>query len=351
MQKIMADLQSIEKIKLEKLFGMSSGYVLDFSDRTFGDFVLEITGIDIYTDEYAMGGTSKANRLRMFWKKESNGLVAKLIRGLLEYWRTQKLISDTKIVQSEQILFEEVKNIAGRLDGSDIKITSGLIIEAAGEIKHSGETHALNNQAVIFRSAKNVEQSGKIKFLDKNPKPQSFNINNSQIHFGNGDIKQKNIMENKKTDKKWWQRPEIFLPIIIAAVSIPWLPNLLPFLKTEPDTRAEAENTLATSTINIASIIDVHSGLKTSLERNSFLDKYKDTPIIGEGLYTDIGGSPDRYLVLIKISANTVTCEFTSEWEKRLNLLKIGQKIKFSGKFQVIEFRGSFWVNECTLLS
>jgi hypothetical protein len=30
----MADLSGAEKRKLEKLFGMSSGYVLDFSNRT-----------------------------------------------------------------------------------------------------------------------------------------------------------------------------------------------------------------------------------------------------------------------------------------------------------------------------
>ncbi len=35
----MSDLTSIEKLKLEKLFDMESGYVLDFSNRTFGNFI------------------------------------------------------------------------------------------------------------------------------------------------------------------------------------------------------------------------------------------------------------------------------------------------------------------------
>lgn len=34
----MSDLSSIEKRKLERLLGMGSGYVLNFSDRTFSEF-------------------------------------------------------------------------------------------------------------------------------------------------------------------------------------------------------------------------------------------------------------------------------------------------------------------------
>ena len=39
----MADLTSIEKLRLERLFGMGSGYVLDFSNRTFDEFILDNT--------------------------------------------------------------------------------------------------------------------------------------------------------------------------------------------------------------------------------------------------------------------------------------------------------------------
>lgn len=34
----MSDLSGSERRKLEKLFGMESRYVLNFSDRTFSDF-------------------------------------------------------------------------------------------------------------------------------------------------------------------------------------------------------------------------------------------------------------------------------------------------------------------------
>jgi len=41
----MSDLSSIEKLKIEKLFGMDSGYVLDFSNRTFHEFTILTTFI------------------------------------------------------------------------------------------------------------------------------------------------------------------------------------------------------------------------------------------------------------------------------------------------------------------
>ena len=49
----MCDLTFIEKTKLEKLFQMGGGYVLDFSNRILAEFVAESTGRDIYDAKYA----------------------------------------------------------------------------------------------------------------------------------------------------------------------------------------------------------------------------------------------------------------------------------------------------------
>jgi len=111
----MSDLSSIEKLKLEKLFEVGSGYVLDFSNRTFQEFILDNVGIDIYDSEYDYASGSKANRLRAFWNKESNYLVSKLVSDLLEHWRTKKLLNLQDIRQAEQDLFDECQKIAERL--------------------------------------------------------------------------------------------------------------------------------------------------------------------------------------------------------------------------------------------
>ena len=81
----MSDLNSSEKRKLERLFGMGSGYVLDFSNRTFAEFVEDSVRRDIYDARYDHGSGSKANRLRGFWNEESNPIVARLLGATLDY--------------------------------------------------------------------------------------------------------------------------------------------------------------------------------------------------------------------------------------------------------------------------
>lgn len=80
----MADLTNTEKRQFERLLGMGSGYVLDFSNRTFAEFVIDSTGRDPYDAKYDHG-SSKANRLRGFWAAESNRMVGKLMADLAAY--------------------------------------------------------------------------------------------------------------------------------------------------------------------------------------------------------------------------------------------------------------------------
>jgi hypothetical protein len=111
----MSDLTSIEKIKIEKYLGMESGYVLDFSNRTFQEFILENTGLDIYDDKYNYASGSKANRLRALWKKEPNYIVGKLLKDFVEYWEARKLISYPSQRDDDTALKNEVLKIASRL--------------------------------------------------------------------------------------------------------------------------------------------------------------------------------------------------------------------------------------------
>ena len=68
----MAELSRLDKIKLERVFDMEGGYVLDFSNRTFEEFFLEKYEIEIYNEKYENEYSgSKANRIREFWKKKT----------------------------------------------------------------------------------------------------------------------------------------------------------------------------------------------------------------------------------------------------------------------------------------
>lgn len=82
----MSDLTAIEKRKLERALDMEGGYVLDFSNRTFREFFLDSVGIDIYDAKYDYASGSKANRMRAFWDRESNYLVARVLDLLFTEW-------------------------------------------------------------------------------------------------------------------------------------------------------------------------------------------------------------------------------------------------------------------------
>jgi hypothetical protein len=60
----------LDRAVFEEALSMQSGYVLDFSDRTFGDFFCSEVGVDPDAAPgsllFAAYGTSKANRLRSF---------------------------------------------------------------------------------------------------------------------------------------------------------------------------------------------------------------------------------------------------------------------------------------------
>lgn len=111
----MSNLTGIEKLKLENFLGMSDGYVLDFSNRTFQEFIRDCQGIDIYDDKYDYASGSKANRLRDFWRKEPNIVVGKLLSDFLEYWKAQKLTQLSEITPPQQALYDECHKIAEKL--------------------------------------------------------------------------------------------------------------------------------------------------------------------------------------------------------------------------------------------
>jgi hypothetical protein len=111
----MANLKTVEKISLEKYFDMDIGYVCNFSNRIFKDFVFENAGIDIYTKKYAQNGESKANRLRIFWKEEQNHIVGKLLAEMINYWKVQKATPLPGYRPFNQVLYDECKRIADRI--------------------------------------------------------------------------------------------------------------------------------------------------------------------------------------------------------------------------------------------
>ena len=80
----MSCILPIEKQILEDLFGMKSGYVLDFSNGTFKEYIFDTLGIDVY-ERYAEGNLSKAKIMRRLYQDLSDQQLATLLKAFLEY--------------------------------------------------------------------------------------------------------------------------------------------------------------------------------------------------------------------------------------------------------------------------
>ncbi len=77
-------VSTAEMRTVESVLDMGSGYVLDFSDRTFADFFQE-HGINIFEPRFEEGGTSKAKRLRTFLKTTAPPRSGQILAALLDY--------------------------------------------------------------------------------------------------------------------------------------------------------------------------------------------------------------------------------------------------------------------------
>jgi hypothetical protein len=113
----MATLNTSEKQILEKLFQMGDGYVLNFSDRTMGEFFKDDLAIDIYDQKYRYASGSKANCVRGFWQVSEDALVANSIERILEYIDHQISLGGLKRDDFSSELTQRARNIAARLRG------------------------------------------------------------------------------------------------------------------------------------------------------------------------------------------------------------------------------------------
>lgn len=87
----MANLSFNEKQLIESVFGMSGGYFLNFSNRDFEEYMLDVTGYSVYK-KYP--GLSKAKIFREFYKDEAESYVGKAIVLAINYMKNNGLVTD-----------------------------------------------------------------------------------------------------------------------------------------------------------------------------------------------------------------------------------------------------------------
>ncbi|MXZ17566.1 MAG: hypothetical protein F4Y81_04975 [Rhodothermaceae bacterium] len=112
----MSSLKDIEKRYFEKLFGMSSGYVLDFTNATFGEFFRRYN-VNIHGPKYRTFGTSKAKKLRAFWESESDQLVGTVLSEMLGSYQANCELNGQSV---NMVLLERARRIVDRLNGGPV---------------------------------------------------------------------------------------------------------------------------------------------------------------------------------------------------------------------------------------
>ena len=363
----MSSLQFSERNLLEKILGMKTGYVSDFSDRTLQEFVLEKTGIDTFTKAYEENGTSKANRIRTFWKKESDEITATLVEALLKYTYNEKTNYDRELSAHDENLFIEARKIVQRLtDESNLK-HEGLkksLIAFLSDPRFPQQKRKIETIKDHFPTLGESElmqllsQIGAIRYRGNDSElwghsPASGHT--KSVHIAGDYVVGDKVGRDKNTtpesswlSKYWWG---LIIPIVVIIIGFVITEGELPqSFGIELGTNTIEEQLVATSTVSLADILSKALTLETVVERQDFLEKYIGSTVVAQGTVSEVSRSgTSGFLVDIKVVGQTITCpqDASDENEKQLLLLK-GKRVQFVGKFPFTEIWGhGLGIDEC----
>ncbi|MAZ91991.1 MAG: hypothetical protein CMF76_08500 [Maricaulis sp.] len=109
----MSSLTDIDKRYLERLLVTQPGYILDYTDPTYGEF-FQRHKIDIHGPKYQTYGTSKAKKLRAFWEQESDELVGTVLNEMLDSYEASCELDGREL---DKPILEKSRAIVARLGG------------------------------------------------------------------------------------------------------------------------------------------------------------------------------------------------------------------------------------------
>lgn len=149
MGRSMSRLSIAHKTFLEATLGMHGGYVLDFTNTSFAQFFANL-GVDIFDEQYAEYGTSKANRLRALWQIGSDIEVAETLAALAEYIEAKKAIGGLRDDVTEEQT-SKVREIAQELAADSSTSATGAPIAITTEATVTDSTISIEIHEDIYR--------------------------------------------------------------------------------------------------------------------------------------------------------------------------------------------------------
>ena len=146
----MSSLTAVDKRYLEKTLNMGGGYVLDFTDATFGEFFNHYD-VDIHSVQYQTYGTSKAKKLRAFWERESDALVGCVLSEMLDNYEAECDLNDR---ERDIGLLAKSREIVARLSGKTAAVKP---MATEGFLNKEFEIPNVQKLPVEFHVAKIIE--------------------------------------------------------------------------------------------------------------------------------------------------------------------------------------------------
>lgn len=127
-------ITTIELRSIEKVLSMGSGYVLNFSNRTFAMFFADL-GIQVEPEE---SGLSKANRLRGFLRSGAPSDVARVLAALLDYRGKREGDSTLPALQKYRETVSRLEGISVSIDSSTTR-KDVLTLEYVQELERKAD--------------------------------------------------------------------------------------------------------------------------------------------------------------------------------------------------------------------
>ena len=114
----MSTLTFQEQSLIETVLRMEGGYVLEFSNSEFARFFNDFD-VNIYSEKYEDKGTSKAKHLRVFFEKETDRLVGRVLKALLAEIENNDTRYDKERVKKTYTICERLL-ATGSINADDI---------------------------------------------------------------------------------------------------------------------------------------------------------------------------------------------------------------------------------------
>jgi hypothetical protein len=121
----MSSLTDVEKRYLERLLGMQGGFVMDYSDPSFGEF-FKRHKVDIHGQKYQTYGTSKAKKMRAFWEQEPDTLVGRVLSEMLGSYEAD---CDLNGKEADAPILDKARGIVTRLLGDDAPAKQSIAVD------------------------------------------------------------------------------------------------------------------------------------------------------------------------------------------------------------------------------